>query len=676
MLSMRCLAAVSPLASMALRRTAVAATTVATQRQQQLRSFASATGDDADAEGDGNNKPMFTINKVDKLPRLERPDGAPGPPPQHDARKVRKASGRQLQSPSGLASQSRPSPSLKSGPPAKQDLATYLRKQIRRSSTDGILHSVESAKSRNDIIMYFKGLDHAVPVSSLWLRDACACPTCVTPSSGQKTFHTHDLPAFPHVEKCRVVVDEATGRTSLRVVWAPPKPKPRKDEATTATEATASTESAGATESTEPPVERHVSLYDSQELLYKLAGFNPQKGYPGFLPRRLWDKPTIEKALKPVSYADWMATDDGNNAEFYRGLRDLHELGILIVDGVPDSEVAVKEIANQIGNIQNTFYGELFDVVSKPQAENVAYSNVFLCLHQDLLYMNDPPYIQLLHCLSNDCDGGESLFSDSVRAAVEMQVAEPWYAAALANLQVRYHYERNGHYYYNKRPVLELDFMPNNVGGVINSLVKMTGWSPPFQDTLPHRVEQANGQHKYHTLKDSREDFELSFRHGTQGQRLAYWRKAAGRFSNRIEDPHAMLELKLKPGQCVLFDNRRVLHGRRQFNTSDGTRHLKGTYIDEQTFKSRVTDMIRRGHVPGQEKSEAELAARPMGQAPFGPLPPSKADRVSDEKAQVQAMMEATGRQSTWMLNAAKEGEQEGKEKEEGEQEGEEKDEA
>ncbi|CAK7237046.1 hypothetical protein SCUCBS95973_009814 [Sporothrix curviconia] len=379
---------------------------------------------------------------------------------------------------------------------------------------------------------------------------------CVTPSSGQKTFHTHDV-ASAEVRDVSVVTQaEGAGQTALRVVWVT-KGDP-----------------AGHAE------QEHVSEYDSMELLRNFAVLHVPY-YPSDLPRRLWDRRTIEEALKPVSYADWMAADDGSNSEFYRGLQDLYQLGILIVDGVPDSENAVREIANQIGNIQQTFYGELFDVVSKPNAENVAYTNVFLCLHQDLLYMNDPPYIQLLHCLRNECDGGESLFCDSVQAAIDLQMSEPENAALLASHPVEYHYERNGHYYYNRRPVFELTRQVSRKVGLKDTILTHTAWSPPFQNTLRYPLAlESTDSTPHQELPD---------------KRLRSFAAASKSFSDRLEHPDNMLEVKLQAGQCVLFNNRRVLHGRRQFNTSDGTRWLKGTYIDEQTFHSRVTDMLRRG---------------------------------------------------------------------------------
>ncbi|WP_312881095.1 TauD/TfdA family dioxygenase [Rhizobium leguminosarum] len=42
------------------------------------------------------------------------------------------------------------------------------------------------------------------------------------------------------------------------------------------------------------------------------------------------------------------------------------------------------------------------------------------------------------------------------------------------------------------------------------------------------------------------------------------------------------------PGEMVIFDNRRVLHGRTAFDPMTGHRLLKGFYVDRGEFDSRI----------------------------------------------------------------------------------------
>lgn len=55
-----------------------------------------------------------------------------------------------------------------------------------------------------------------------------------------------------------------------------------------------------------------------------------------------------------------------------------------------------------------------------------------------------------------------------------------------------------------------------------------------------------------------------------------------------------VFEYRLEEGECVVFDNRRVLHARRAFDASQGERWLKGTYVDDDVFFSRLRVLQER----------------------------------------------------------------------------------
>ena len=75
----------------------------------------------------------------------------------------------------------------------------------------------------------------------------------------------------------------------------------------------------------------------------------------------------------------------------------------------------LRELANIMGELRNTFYGLLWDVRSKAGARNIAYTNLDLGLHMDLLYFQNPPRFQFLHMLRNKVRGGASIFVDSFK---------------------------------------------------------------------------------------------------------------------------------------------------------------------------------------------------------------------------------------------------------------------
>ncbi|HEX9354754.1 MAG TPA: TauD/TfdA family dioxygenase, partial [Streptosporangiaceae bacterium] len=54
-----------------------------------------------------------------------------------------------------------------------------------------------------------------------------------------------------------------------------------------------------------------------------------------------------------------------------------------------------------------------------------------------------------------------------------------------------------------------------------------------------------------------------------------------------LPSPAAMLTIRLRPGDCAVFDNTRVLHARTGF-ARDGRRHLQGCYADLDGLESAV----------------------------------------------------------------------------------------
>ncbi|KUI70604.1 Gamma-butyrobetaine dioxygenase [Cytospora mali] len=359
--------------------------------------------------------------------------------------------------------------------------------------------------------------EHQAWVHNLWLRDACPCNECVSESSGQKRFATYDVDASPQLESCRV-----TEGGDLEVVWA-------NDFLTGGS---------------------HTSIYPL-DFLQRVLMTNGRLHFPyrPHLKRTLWDKSTFTKDFDSrfISYEDWMAGGD----VFVRALLNIQEWGLIFIRGVPESHDAVQDIANKIGSLQSTLYGLTWDVISKPNAENVAYTNESLCLHQDLLYWEDMPKLQLLHCLKNECEGGESLFSDGLRAATEIKTSHRDHYDLLTSVPVSYHYTKNGFYSQQRSVITEAGLLP----------VKIF-WSPPFQAPFHH-----------------------PFRRKGAGK-LQHWHGAARQFRDSIESPENMFQHRLQPGDCVIFDNQRILHGRTRFDTSIGFRHLRGGYVDSQTLES------------------------------------------------------------------------------------------
>ncbi|KAK2182566.1 hypothetical protein NP493_348g03031, partial [Ridgeia piscesae] len=199
------------------------------------------------------------------------------------------------------------------------------------------------------------------------------------------------------------------------------------------------------------------------------------------------------------------------------------------------------------------YFPQVFDVESCPNPINVAYSDVALGLHTDLAYYESPPGLQLLHCLRHvslpphntlydSCViGGESYLVDAWHVAEQMRSQHPREFAALARIPATFqkiHLQR-----YNLVPCFQFYFLRiihyhGNVIGI--------NWSPPFEGPL--------------SIKE--EDIEPYF-------------EAYHLFATLLESSDVQLEKQLEEGEMISFNNRRVLHARRQFNLNGGVRHLQ-----------------------------------------------------------------------------------------------------
>ncbi|KAL2754857.1 hypothetical protein ACRALDRAFT_2042706 [Sodiomyces alcalophilus JCM 7366] len=377
-----------------------------------------------------------------------------------------------------------------------------------------------------------------------WLRDNC--PQSRSPSSGNKSFATAEIPLNLQIESV-----QKTSEGNWEVKWR--NDIPRFAE------------------------KGHVSVFTPEQLEKLVSMRSPSHqllNHPTVLrradhaaPPLFWDKNILlNRGLREIDYNDWMERGD----EFQRCVVELSLTGLVFIKNVPQTEQAVSDIGLQFGSLQETFYGRTWDVVSKPQAENVAYTSEYLGLHSDMLYLNGPPKLQFLHCLKNDATGGESLFSDAGRAANQLVHFRPAVAYPLIKHKIGFHYDANGFRYTQNRPVLGFD--PSStylryrdfVKGAPADLgpIRSVNWSPPFQTPFAMPADKLSTQ------------------------RFRSWQMAAAAFQKLLEGEEYMIRRRLQPGECVVFDNRRILHGRTAFDPASGPRHLRGAYVGEDEWRS------------------------------------------------------------------------------------------
>ena len=373
----------------------------------------------------------------------------------------------------------------------------------------------------------------------LYLRDSCSCSRCVNPSTRQKLFETSELPLNIATQHHRWLPDG-----NLEISWA----------------------------NDIPGIEDHRSVFSRAFLLENAQSQGRRLRAAGSSWDHVaWDKATLESESRALyfHYDEFVSHD-----RTLRQLVDqLHTYGLAFVTGVPSEPRALKALAQRIGPLRHTFYGETWDVKSKSSPINVAYTADELDFHMDLLYMADPPYVQMLHCIKQSTRGGESRFADGVRAFDEFQHDYPHLVRHLIDFPVTYQYKNDGHWFRKTRKFLDGGALTNESSRLNRSPVlrypidyESINWSPPFQGPF-EQLSTGNSSGGTTTIRD--------------------YVKAASAFKKLLADKSAVYEARLEEGTCAIFNNRRVLHARRPFHTEGGERWLKGCYIDGDYLRDR-----------------------------------------------------------------------------------------
>lgn len=231
-------------------------------------------------------------------------------------------------------------------------------------------------------------------------------------------------------------------------------------------------------------------------------------------------------------------------------MQALDRHGLALIRQMPDTEQAVIETASRIDYLRQTNFGITFDVVSVARPINLAYTSIALPLHTDLTNQEVPPGYQFLHCLCNDSSGGESTFVDGLRVLEKMRTENSEAFELLATQAIPFRFHDQAHDIRQHHPVINLD----SFGNIIE--LKYNAHLADIFD-LPEAVMY---------------DYYLAYRD----------------LMARLQDPALKIELKLGAGDMVVFDNRRVLHGRNAFDETSGNRRLRGCYVDRSEFKSRL----------------------------------------------------------------------------------------
>lgn len=268
--------------------------------------------------------------------------------------------------------------------------------------------------------------------------------------------------------------------------------------------------------------------------------------------RETWD----QRLDSNVPTADFTSLGQDENA-LYSWLEGLNRYGVAKVTGGPVRSGALLDVAALFGYVRETNYGKWFEVRTEVNPVNLAYTGLGLQGHTDNPYRDPTPTMQILYCLENSAEGGDSIVVDGFRCAERLYEVNPHGFDLMRRYCARFSYEgSSGVALHSRRPMLECTPDGELTGVRFNNRSAAALTDVPFDD-------------------------------------MPSFYKAYRQFADLVEDPAMQVSFKLEPGECFIVDNTRVLHARKGYS-GDGSRWLQGCYPDLDGMKSTLAAMASR----------------------------------------------------------------------------------
>lgn len=278
---------------------------------------------------------------------------------------------------------------------------------------------------------------------------------------------------------------------------------------------------------------------------------------PADLPRRPWLADAYPRFAR-VAQPEIDSADPGVAGRARARLaRALIEDGVALVTGMENSAAGLDRLVAALGPVTNSAEGAAFEVRVEVNPTNLAFTAGALEMHTDLPGEEMAPGVQFLHCRENSVEGGGSLVADGVAAAEALRAEDAAAFDLLARHDIPFFYRHDGWDYRAHQRVIEIDAR-GRVSGVTIS------------------------QHLMDDLDLPQEALDAYF-------------PALHRFLTLLNDPRFVCRFRLAAGECIVFDNHRIVHGREAYVATSGARHLRGCYTDRGAVRSTFRVLARQG---------------------------------------------------------------------------------
>jgi len=229
--------------------------------------------------------------------------------------------------------------------------------------------------------------------------------------------------------------------------------------------------------------------------------------------------------------------------------------GIVIFDGAPDLDDLPDTFSDLLGDgIQPSVLGRIQEVkLNESGSYNLTFSAVDLPLHTDVAYMVDPANYQALLSIDDGDAAVISPFSDGLAASMTVQRERPDLHRHLTDTPIRWVH--------------------------CSDAVPLEAYHPVLETNSRGRLRVTFNQGALHVPADT-PDIDRVY-------------EALYAFALALE--HQKRETVLGPGTLALFDNRRILHGRKIVKPQNiPQRRLKTWYLSDDGIRATYNKVVSR----------------------------------------------------------------------------------
>ncbi len=253
------------------------------------------------------------------------------------------------------------------------------------------------------------------------------------------------------------------------------------------------------------------------------------------------------------------ATDDGGRLALIEQVLDY---GICFVRDLPPEPGQVAVLGKLFGTVRLSAYGDepgdgrIENVRADPKVSVSTRRAYFLGPHTDTCWRSAVSGLVILHCLVAQEAGGETLLVDGFAAAERLRARDPEAFGLLSSTKLNFRASvANGDEWRALGQIITCDAE----GAVVGFRYCDRNLGP--LDLPEEMIEPAYA--------------------------------ALASLEIVLYDPALWIRCRLAPGDAVVVDNQRVLHGRTAFDPAAGPRHLQHCSIERDTFHHTYRRLAR-----------------------------------------------------------------------------------